>query len=166
MFFIFYRDLTYFSQKLIICNCWLDFFFFFCECPPLSQSGSAPGIASRQLLSLEKCKFFSGVVHSSRKLFIRNWLGFKGGTLPFSYLGVPIFSGKPKKSHMLPIAGRITSKLASWKGILHSPMDRVQLVSSIIHGIIRKIVTITWDELCTPFAVGVNKKLPFKLSIL
>lgn len=67
---------------------------------------------------------------------IASILGLSAGRLPFIYLGVPIFKGKPRRRHLQPIADKIKSKLASWKGPLLSIIDRVQLVKSIIHGMI------------------------------
>jgi len=68
---------------------------------------------------------------------IRNMLaqmsGFSVGTLPFQYLGCPIFQGKPKCIHFEPIVDHIKVKLATWKGVLLCIMGRVQLVKSIVH---------------------------------
>ena len=63
---------------------------------------------------------------------IVNHIGFKIGTLPFTYLGVPIFKGKPKYSHFQPIADKVKSKLPTWKASLLSIGGRVQLVKSFI----------------------------------
>jgi hypothetical protein len=59
-------------------------------------------------------------------------LNFNVGQLPFNYLGVPIFKGKPKVSHLQPIADRIKLKLSAWKASLLSMVGRVQLVRSVI----------------------------------
>lgn len=58
-------------------------------------------------------------------------LGFNLGSTSFNYL----FKGKPKKVHLMPIADRIMVKLSSWKGALLSIMGRVELVKSVIFGI-------------------------------
>jgi hypothetical protein len=63
-------------------------------------------------------------------------LGFSMGSVPFMYLGCPIFEGKPKATHFQAIADRIKVKLSTWKGSLLSIMGRVQLVNSIIHGML------------------------------
>lgn len=94
------------------------------------------GQASGQLLSLEKCKFYYGKLSAKRVADISYVLGFLAGQLPFNYLGVPLFQGKPKKSHLQPIVDRIKVKLAAWKGKLLSIMGRVQLLKSIIHGML------------------------------
>src|SRR4051812_21655408 len=59
--------------------------------------------------------------------------GFKTGSSPLIYFGVPIFKGKPKNIFLQPIADKIINKLASWKGSLLSYADRVGLVKSMIH---------------------------------
>lgn len=58
------------------------------------------------------------------------------GSLPFTYLGVPVFLGKPRKVHLQPIADKIKCKLSSWKGSAWSFMGMVQLVKSIIQGML------------------------------
>lgn len=92
------------------------------------------GAESGQHLSLEKCRFFAGSMAAARISNLKNFFGFRSGSLLFTYLGVPIFLGKPRKMHLLPIAGKIKSKLSSWKGSTPSFMGRVQLVKSIIQG--------------------------------
>lgn len=94
------------------------------------------GEASGQIISLNKCTFYSGAIPDWRLHSIANVLGVSAGRLPFTYLGVPIFKGKPKRAHLLPIADKIKLKLATWKGSLLSIMGRVQLVKSVIHGML------------------------------
>jgi hypothetical protein len=67
---------------------------------------------------------------------ITNLLGFGVGSIPFNYLGCPIFVGKPKVIHFKAIADKIKVKLASWKWALLSIMGRVQLVRAIIFGML------------------------------
>lgn len=92
--------------------------------------------ASGQVISKEKSKFYSGSISSSRSESISSILGFNAGCLPFIYLGVPLFKGKPKKVHLVPIVDRIKNKHTSWKGSLLSLMGRVLLVQSVIHGML------------------------------
>lgn len=107
--------------------------------------------------------------------------GFMVGNISFQYLGFPIFNGKPKCIHFQPILDRINVKLATWKGVLLSIMGRIQLVKSIVHGMLvysfhiyrwhvrllkmldmvwsgdiytRKISTISWYQVCLPWDVG------------
>lgn len=51
----------------------------------------------------------------------------------FTYLGVPIFPGRPQKSHLRPIADRVKLKLHFGKILLLSYTGRVhQLVNYVI----------------------------------
>ncbi|KAM7497451.1 hypothetical protein LguiA_021865 [Lonicera macranthoides] len=54
-------------------------------------------------------------------------------TLPFSYLGVPIFKGKPSKRHLQAYFDVIKSKIEGWKSATLSMVGRLQLVNSVIH---------------------------------
>lgn len=94
------------------------------------------GEISGQLLSLDKCKFYTNSASVRRSAALSDTLGFNAGQLPFVYLGVPLFEGKPRKCHLQPIADKIRLKLASWKGSLLSIMGRIQLVKSIIRGML------------------------------
>lgn len=94
------------------------------------------GLMSGQKLSLGKSTFYAGSISQSKVLKTSRQLGFSIGSLPFTYLGVPIFKGKPRVAHLQPIADRIKAKLAAWKGYLLSIMGRLQLVKSIIHGML------------------------------
>lgn len=67
---------------------------------------------------------------------IVNFLGFSVGSLPFTYLGAPIFKGRPKCSYFQPIADRVRIKLASWKASLLSIAGRVQLVKSVVQSML------------------------------
>ncbi|XP_019431828.1 PREDICTED: uncharacterized protein LOC109338930 [Lupinus angustifolius] len=91
---------------------------------------------SGQCLNLSKCKFYSSQANARKISNLTNWLGFGDGQLPFNYLGVPLFKGKPKAIHLQPIADRIVNKLANWKGSCLSIIGRVELVKSIIHSML------------------------------
>ncbi|CAJ2644686.1 unnamed protein product [Trifolium pratense] len=94
------------------------------------------GANSGQRVSPHKSKLYGGSISSTRLTTLSNTLGFSLGSLPFDYLGVPIFKGKPKNIHLQALADRVKSKLASWKGHSLSMMGRVQLVNSVIHGML------------------------------
>lgn len=49
---------------------------------------------------------------------------------PFTYLGVPLFIGKPRKTHLRPIVDNIIVKPSSSKGKLLLYMGRVEHVKS------------------------------------
>ena len=92
--------------------------------------------ASGQFFNFKKSKLFNGAMTVTRRNMLAHLSSFSVGTLPFQYLGFPIFQGKPKCIHFQPIADRIKVKLAIWKGVLLSIMGRVQLVKSIVHGML------------------------------
>ncbi|KAF1876311.1 hypothetical protein Lal_00029658 [Lupinus albus] len=92
--------------------------------------------ASSQHINLAKCKFYTANVAARRISNLSAILGFNVGSMPFNYLGVPFFKGKPRRIHLQPIADRITVKLATWKGLSLSIMARVELVKSVIHSML------------------------------
>lgn len=92
--------------------------------------------ASGQHLSLEKCRFFVGSMTPRRVSDLSNFLAFISGRLPFIYLGVPVFKGKPKKAYLQQIANRIKVKLAFWKGSLLFIMGRVKVIKSVVHSML------------------------------
>jgi hypothetical protein len=87
---------------------------------------------SGQLINPQKSTLFAGSMTASRLNSIANSLGFSIGTLPFLYLGVPIFKGKPKALYFQPLVDKIKSKLSSWKTSLLSYAGRCQLIKSVI----------------------------------
>ena len=89
---------------------------------------------SSQVINLGKSSIFSSGVSNNRLNTVVNLLGFNIGSLPFTYMGVPIFKGKPNTIHFQPIADKIKLKLASWKAYLLSIACRVQLVKSVVQG--------------------------------
>ncbi|MCI18878.1 RNA-directed DNA polymerase (Reverse transcriptase), partial [Trifolium medium] len=86
------------------------------------------GDVSGQIINPLKSTIYAGSISHTRKSRIADLLGFHFGEIPFIYLGIPIFKGKPKAIHLMPIADRIKSKLAAWKASLLSIAGRVQLV--------------------------------------
>ncbi|KAF1894215.1 hypothetical protein Lal_00004139 [Lupinus albus] len=83
-----------------------------------------------------KCKFYIYNGTTRRTATLNGILGFSAGSLPFNYLGVPLFRGKPKRLHLQPIANRVLAKLATWKGLVLSIMGRVELVKSVVHSML------------------------------
>ncbi|MCI28434.1 RNA-directed DNA polymerase (Reverse transcriptase), partial [Trifolium medium] len=75
---------------------------------------------SGQFVSPSKSTVFAGSISSTRLHSIAVKLGFGIGSLPFLYLGVPIFKGKPKTRYLRPVADRVRLKLSAWKASLLS----------------------------------------------
>ncbi|MCH82427.1 ribonuclease H protein, partial [Trifolium medium] len=93
-------------------------------------------LASGQVVSAKKSTIFSGGVSHARLIQIAQFLGFSIGSLPFNYLGVPIFKGRPKVAYLQPIADKIKAKLAAWKASLLSIAGRIQLVKSVVQSML------------------------------
>jgi len=94
-----------------------------------------------------KWGYDTGSISNTRVHQISVEIGFKIGSLPFNYLGVPIFRGKLKAIYLSPIAYKIKSKLAAWKASLLSIARRVQLVKSVIQGmLIHSISVYSWPK--------------------
>jgi len=91
---------------------------------------------SGQLVNFDKSKLFTGAMTVTRKNMLSQLSGFTLGIIPFQYLGCPIFQGKPICIYFQSIVDRIKTKLATWKGVLLSIMGQVQLVKSLIHGML------------------------------
>lgn len=83
------------------------------------------GKYSEQIVNANKSKFYSGNLSLSRNHTINAITGFNHGTIPFTYLGIPLFKGKPKSIYFRPIVDKIIYKLNAWKGRLLTIMGRV-----------------------------------------
>ena len=95
-----------------------------------------------QVISARKSTIFAGGITQGRLQNIIDLLGFEVGTLPFNYLGVPIFKGRPKVSYLQPIADKVKAKLAAWKASLLSIAGRAQLIKSVIFSMLTHSMSI------------------------
>ncbi|KAK2364421.1 hypothetical protein QL285_089294 [Trifolium repens] len=102
---------------------------------------------SGQCISHSKSTIYSGSITPHRLELIVDLLNFKTGSMPFNYLGVPIFKGKPKSCHLQPIADKVKLKLSAWKAYLLSIAGRVQLVKSVIQSMLTYSIAIySWPS--------------------
>ncbi|KAI9199991.1 hypothetical protein LWI28_001193 [Acer negundo] len=93
------------------------------------------GDNSGQLVNWGKSSiYFGSSISFSRIGSLQSLVGMQIGQLPFSYLGVPLFRGKPRKVVLRPIADKILSKFAKWKGRSLSLASRATLIRSVITG--------------------------------
>ncbi|CAJ2678215.1 unnamed protein product [Trifolium pratense] len=97
---------------------------------------------SKAFDTLEWSFFVERAIPLARLNIIASFLGFNFGILPFIYLGVPIFKGKPKSCHFQPIADNVKAKLSAWKASLLSIAGRVQLVQSVVYGMLNHTMSI------------------------
>jgi len=88
------------------------------------------------VVSNSKSTIFSGSISNNRLQQILDLIGFQVGSLPFNYLGVPIFKGKPKVRHLQPIADKVKAKMSSWKASLLFIAGKVQLIKSIVQSML------------------------------
>jgi hypothetical protein len=93
-------------------------------------------VESGQVISTTKSTIFSGSITPGRLSLIVQLLNFNLGNIPFNYLGVPIFRGKPRSFHLQPIPDKIKLKLSAWKASLLSIAGRVQLVKAVIQSML------------------------------
>ncbi|KAK3225566.1 hypothetical protein Dsin_005428, partial [Dipteronia sinensis] len=70
------------------------------------------GVASGQLVSSDKSSYFLGQHSLAMKAIVESILGFKEGTFPFVYLGVPVFRGNPRGIYFQPLLDRVKERFA------------------------------------------------------
>jgi hypothetical protein len=108
----------------------------------LSQLFANYAQISGQCVNPQKSTIYSGSISYNRLLRISQALGFNIGTFPFTYLGVPIFKGRPKVAYFQPVADKIKAKLSAWKASLLSIAGRVELIKSVIQSMLVYSLTI------------------------
>ncbi|KAK9911453.1 hypothetical protein M0R45_035362 [Rubus argutus] len=91
---------------------------------------------SGQVINRVKSSVYLGRHARSRETVIQHLLGIREGVLPFTYLGVPIFKGRPKSNFFRAIADKVRCKLSSWNGHQLSKAARMQLISSVIQSLL------------------------------
>ncbi|GAU46447.1 hypothetical protein TSUD_402140 [Trifolium subterraneum] len=112
--------------------------------------------ASGQSISAEKSTIYVGSIPPPRLAQLVNYLGFKVGTLPFTYLGVPIFKGRAQLIKSV-IFGMImhTISIYSWLASLIKEVEKL-IRNFLWSGDInkRKMVTVAWKKVCKPISEG------------
>lgn len=63
-------------------------------------------------------------------------LGFKLGSLPIRYLGLPLMHRKLRIGDYRPLLDKITQRFTSWKSRALSFAGRLQLIKSVIYGLL------------------------------
>ncbi|XP_042484689.1 uncharacterized protein LOC122064964 [Macadamia integrifolia] len=95
-------------------------------------SGPRGAIIPTHILFADDVFIFSNA--SIRKQAIAEELGISICNFPTRYLGVEIFKGRLKKESLIPILDKVKGRLAGWKGKILSMAGRVELVRSVILG--------------------------------
>lgn len=103
------------------------------NCQSLSRIFEHYASISGQCVNYTKSKiFFGSQVPQALRRRIKRSIGFSEGSLPFIYLGVPLFTGKPRRIFFQPVMDKILSKFSRWRGSSLSMVGRVCLVDSVI----------------------------------
>lgn len=104
-----------------------------CCVKPLLIGLSDYGVMSGQMVNPEKSHIYFGKgVSSAMSRRITRCLGFIAGALPFIYLGVPIFVGRPVSNFFIDSRDKIINKFSAWQGLHLSMAGRICLVKSVI----------------------------------
>lgn len=82
-----------------------------------------------------KCMCYFGNVDRFTKLFALHISRFSEGSLPMSYLGLPLITGALKSRHCSPLISRIACKINLWTCKFISQAGRIQLINSVLFGI-------------------------------
>ena len=86
-------------------------------------------------LNPAKCVTFFGNVPNAVQDFTMAVSKFNRGTLPVSYLGLPLVVGKLSLRDCQPLISKITSRFESWSCKFMNHAGRAQLINSVIFGI-------------------------------
>ncbi|KAJ0103213.1 hypothetical protein Patl1_06269 [Pistacia atlantica] len=88
---------------------------------------------SGQLINKEKSAFFfSKSITIARRRNLMRSTGFMEGKFSFTYLGVPMVSGRLTSKHLEPLVEKVGRKIAGWKSKLLSQGDRLTLMKHVL----------------------------------
>ncbi|KAM2653782.1 hypothetical protein EV2_025374 [Malus domestica] len=90
------------------------------------------GLNSGQYINKQKSRVYIGKAAFHRRSQIVSWLGVNLGDLPFIYLGVPHFRGRPKRVYFQSLADRVRQRMSQWQGLSLSMAGRVALIKSVV----------------------------------
>ena len=86
-------------------------------------------------LNCTKSELFSSGVDRGNLDEIQHVTGFKTGSLPVRYLGVPLVTRRLTDKDCRPLVERITSRINHWSAKLLSFAGRLQLVQTVLYTI-------------------------------
>ncbi|KAL9675251.1 hypothetical protein QQ045_003452 [Rhodiola kirilowii] len=88
--------------------------------------------ASGQMLNPEKSKvYFLGHIKEERRKSTLEISKFSEGTLPVTYLGAPLFTGKARVSYFKHLEAVVRGKISSWAKNFLSMSDRATIIASV-----------------------------------
>lgn len=86
--------------------------------------------------NISKSNVYVSGINMQIKEQITNYLRMEEGAFPFRYLGVPLHSKKLNSRDCRPLVDKIVGKISFWTSRLLSYAGRVQLVRSVIGGML------------------------------
>ncbi|XP_039039588.1 uncharacterized protein LOC120177546 [Hibiscus syriacus] len=86
-------------------------------------------------LNASKCEMYTAGINAEQCAFIQEVTGFKSGTLPVRYLGVPLVTRKIAVKDCQCLIEKIRAKLNSWANSHLSFAGRLQLIRSVLFSI-------------------------------
>jgi hypothetical protein len=87
------------------------------------------------LMSLDLLSFFYGI-GDANKLFFLQLTGFSEGPFPLKYLGVPLSPYRLLASQYFPLLHKMESFIQSWLGNHLSYAGRIELIRSVLQGMV------------------------------
>ncbi|CAN1297431.1 LINE-1 reverse transcriptase homolog [Linum perenne] len=82
----------------------------------------------------EKSKIYVAGLNQEDKRAVIEASGFSRGELPFRYLGIPLTSGKLRRSDCKALLDKITNRVTDWKAKKLSYAGKLQLIDSVVTG--------------------------------
>ncbi|XP_074303645.1 uncharacterized protein LOC141638117, partial [Silene latifolia] len=107
--------------------------------------------ASGLCLNKEKTEIYFNGVRASTMDDILQISGFKKGSLPFKYLGVPISSKKLTKNEVTKLTDKITARIRAW-GANHLSMRELSMGGG--KDSYQRVAAECWDNSCVPKSEG------------
>ena len=86
-------------------------------------------------LNCAKSELFSFGVSKDQLMEIQQHTGFKLGTLPVRYLGVPLITRRLSEKDCIPLVERITTRIRHWAVKFLSYAGRFQLIQTVLYSI-------------------------------
>lgn len=83
-------------------------------------------------INMDKSELYYLGPHPHKANSLANILGCKVGTLPFRYLGLPLYNKQLRKEDWAPVIDRIDLRIQGWQTKLLSQGGRLTIVNSIL----------------------------------